>query len=112
MLRWSPRLLGCVRTFGAVRCLTDVAAGGGAMERAEALASLVSTARSYWIRRSFYEAGFVKNQMLGSAMLHGRESGRWGSRLLERERRTDLPALGADRRLLLLSVSTSATSIT
>jgi len=27
--------------------LTGVAAGGGAMERAEALASLVSTARSY-----------------------------------------------------------------
>jgi hypothetical protein len=32
--------------------LTGVAAGGGAMVRAEALASLVSTARSYWIRRS------------------------------------------------------------
>ncbi len=32
--------------------LTGVAADGGAMVRAEALASLVSTARSYWIRRS------------------------------------------------------------
>jgi hypothetical protein len=32
--------------------LTGVAAGGGVMERAEALASLVSTARSYGIRRS------------------------------------------------------------
>jgi hypothetical protein len=30
----------------------SVAADGGGMERAEALASLVSTARSYWIRRS------------------------------------------------------------
>jgi len=29
-------------------CLTGIAADGGAMERAEALASLVSTARSYW----------------------------------------------------------------
>jgi hypothetical protein len=64
------------------------------------------------IHRSFYEAGFVKSQMLGSAMLHGRESGRCCSQLLERERRTDLPALGVDRRLLLLSVSTSTTSIT
>ena len=32
--------------------LTGVAAGGGVMVRAEALAALVSTARSYWIRRS------------------------------------------------------------
>jgi hypothetical protein len=32
--------------------LTGVAADGGVMERAEALAALVSTARSYWIRRS------------------------------------------------------------
>ena len=82
------------------------------MERAEALASLVSTARFYWIRRSFYEAGFVKRERVGIAILHGRESGRCGSRLRERERRTDLPALGADRRLLLLSVSTWTTSIT
>ena len=34
------------------RRLTGVAAGGGGLERAEALASLVSTARSYGIRRS------------------------------------------------------------
>ena len=33
-------------------CLTCVAAGGGAMERAEALAALVSTARSYSFHRS------------------------------------------------------------
>jgi len=32
--------------------LTAFAAVGGAMERAEALASLVSTARNYLIRRS------------------------------------------------------------
>ena len=30
----------------------SVEVGSGAMVRAEALASLVSTARSYWIRRS------------------------------------------------------------
>jgi len=59
-----------------------------------ALASLVSSAQSYWIRRSFYEAVFVKRERLGMAILHGRESGRCCSRLLERERRTDLPALG------------------
>ena len=46
------------------------------------------------------------------ASLHGRESGRCCSWLLERERRTDLPASGSDRRLPLLSVSTSTTSIT
>ena len=34
------------------RCITGVAAEGGAMERAEALAALVSTARSYSFRRS------------------------------------------------------------
>jgi hypothetical protein len=34
------------------RSLTGVAADGGVMERAEALASLVSTAQSCWIRRS------------------------------------------------------------
>jgi hypothetical protein len=33
-------------------CLTGVAADAGAMERAKALATLVSTARSYWSRRS------------------------------------------------------------
>jgi len=33
-------------------CLTGVAADGGAMVRAEALAALVSTARFYWIHRS------------------------------------------------------------
>jgi hypothetical protein len=33
-------------------CLTGIAADGGVMERAEALATLVSTARIYWIRRS------------------------------------------------------------
>jgi len=33
-------------------CLTGVAADGGLMVRAEALASLVSTAQSYWIHRS------------------------------------------------------------
>ena len=32
--------------------LTGVAADGGVVEHAEALAALVSTARSYWIRRS------------------------------------------------------------
>jgi hypothetical protein len=35
-----------------VRGLTGVAAGGGVIERAEALAPLVSTARSYRIHRS------------------------------------------------------------
>jgi len=82
------------------------------MVRAEALASLVSTARFCMIHRSFYEGGFVKRERAGIAILHGRESGRCCSRLRERERRTDLPALGADRRLLLLSVSTSVTSST
>jgi len=36
-----------------VNGLTGIAADGGVVERAEALASLVSTARSYWIRRSW-----------------------------------------------------------
>jgi predicted RNA binding protein YcfA (HicA-like mRNA interferase family) len=35
-----------------VGCLTAFAADGGVMERAEALASLVSTTRFCWIRRS------------------------------------------------------------
>lgn len=36
----------------STRPLTCVAAGGEAMERAEALATLVSTARLYWVHRS------------------------------------------------------------
>jgi hypothetical protein len=82
------------------------------MVRAEARAARASTVQYYLIRRSFYEADFVKPESSGMAILHGRESGRCCSRLPECERRTDLPALGSDRRLLLLSVSTCATSIT
>jgi hypothetical protein len=65
---------------GQLRCgLTGVAADGGAMKRAEALASLVSTARSYLIRRSFYEAGFVKSETLGRAPQYDRANRPYGN---------------------------------
>ena len=95
-----------------LRSLTGVAAGGGLGNARRRSLELTSSALNCLIHRSFYEAGFVKRERVGIAILHGRESGRCCLRLRERERRTDLPALGADRRLLLLSVSTSTTSIT
>jgi len=92
--------------------LTGVAADGGVMECAQALAVLVSSAQVYSVHRSFYEADFVKDEQLGMTMLHGRESGRCCSRLLERERRTDLPALGRTEGSCFYPCRRGTTSIT
>ena len=79
--------------------------------RAEAF-ECVHVRRGFCIHRSFYEADFVKDEQLGMTMLHGRESGRWCSRLLERERCTDLPALGRTEGSCFYPCRRGTTSIT